>query len=1082
MKMNIQIPTLAMLVVALFVRMAAGAATLDVKHSHHHKQPVDLPGDGSPDSDTNPDDSMPMEDPEMPSGDSASLEADAEAAESADDEAVPEAAMPEDVPAPVKLAQKHHVAPRAAPQHAPAKVQKAAPKPVVAPKHAPAPKHVQQAVPKQVLRAAVKAVKEHAPVRALSGETTAALKKEHILRVSAEHLVKKLTNVLNHTTDALKKKDEEVDMEIRSETVLEAKLKKAQQENQREKVLLKQRTIADALDARQGVSSSLKAQRKAQQAQQLIADAKKAANGERQARLSAEKKVSDMAGRLKKMQATQQRQQAKENSKRGMDPLKLMSDLNHLKGENKKLVAANAKAQSDVEKLTDNVDEAEAARKAKTEDAKKAKTLIEHMKVQEQDDLKALEKVKDIDREALKKQLKQEEAKQKAAFESEQQKAEHSIGKLTKQVQQLNATDEKLDKEVAKEKQQTKTEQTRAVQAEAKIVSEHKAFLQARTEIANDKKELASDKTKMQQLQKEADEMHKAQKTIKNIQAEFTALNQTNAEHTAALETALNKLDATDKTLDAFRKKLKEATGELKKESASEKKANGRVHQLWQTLKQKKAQLEIHDQELVSVKQELSSTAEEKNVLAKELKVTESKLAKNALSKKEIEAAHKALAKINTQLSFKDDQMAAMRKQVQAADAKVQDLSTVKAKLLEAAAEQKELVDQLAAARQQEKDRVAAAAAKDQEMNARLQAGYKREEDLKAKSEKQKAEIQKKDKDVHAAWEEEAKIKANRLADALNAEQAVQQQDSVGAVADSTDEEFLLSGAATKLQASLLLKNVTKAALLTGKSKLNVLRTSKLQLELATKTKELKTALAQVHDMQAEDSTKDMELEEARQALLHAAAVQLPTATAQEAAAARAALEKINSKFDAQELELNASKAELSATLHQDGIENQEVQLLKTEHVSMLAKIKKEGVALTAEYKAKAQVSKEFMEFKANLTRVEKAKQDAIRHKAEMEKAAKLAQEKAQKEAAAKAAAAAKQAALNEQKAEKAAAEKAAQEAKLQQQQPAPSNKAGSDDDDDDDDADSDSDSNSGFAATVPWDSISSKMAKISKQ
>jgi len=278
------------------------------------------------------------------------------------------------------------------------------------------------------------------------------------------------------------------------------------------------------------------------------------------------------------------------------------------------------------------------------------------------------------------------------------------------------------------------------------------------------------------------------------------------------------------------------------------------------------------------------------------------------------------------------------------------------------------------------------------------------------------------------------------------------------------------------------LKNVTKAALLTGKSKLNVLRTSKLQLELATKTKELKTALAQVHDMQAEDSTKDMELEEARQALLHAAAVQLPTATAQEAAAARAALEKINSKFDAQELELNASKAELSATLHQDGIENQEVQLLKTEHVSMLAKIKKEGVALTAEYKAKAQVSKEFMEFKANLTRVEKAKQDAIRHKAEMEKAAKLAQEKAQKEAAAKAAAAAKQAALNEQKAEKTAAEKAAQEAKLQQQQPAPSNKAGSDDDDDDDDADSDSDSNSGFAATVPWDSISSKMAKISKQ
>jgi len=332
------------------------------------------------------------------------------------------------------------------------------------------------------------------------------------------------------------------------------------------------------------------------------------------------------------------------------------------------------------------------------------------------------------------------------------------------------------------------------------------------------------------------------------------------------------------------------------------------------------------------------------------------------------------------------------------------------------------------------------------------------------KASKQEEDLKKKEKAMHDAWEEEAKVKANRLADALNAEQAVQNQEA-GGVAAISDDEFLLAGGAEKLT-DMAKKNGTKAALLVGKT---VLRSRNLHNELIAKDQLLKKTITNVQSLQAEVYAKDVELEDARQALLHAAAVQVPSATSQEAKAARIALEDADGKLDAQERELNATKAELSASKSTTAIEEEEMTVLKDDHTELGKQVKKLGDALISEHKQNKKTNKELVALKSNMQTLEKSNKELAQRNAVFEKAANAAKAKADAENAAKAAVA-KQAADQEAAAQKAATEQQkAEQAQAKLQQAHPVKRSGDGDDDDDSDSDSD---DTPDEATVPWDKI----------
>jgi len=87
----------------------------------------------------------------------------------------------------------------------------------------------------------------------------------------------------------------------------------------------------------------------------------------------------------------------------------------------------------------------------------------------------------------LKKQFKDEESKQKSAAELKAKQAQEEISKLKKRVQELEAKDTKLEKDLTKEQQQAKQEQTHAQSAEAKVTTEHKAFLKASKRQGHDR-------------------------------------------------------------------------------------------------------------------------------------------------------------------------------------------------------------------------------------------------------------------------------------------------------------------------------------------------------------------------------------------------------------------------------------------------------------------------------------------------------------------------------------------------------------------------------------------------------------------
>jgi len=129
--------------------------------------------------------------------------------------------------------------------------------------------------------------------------------------------------------------------------------------------------VEKTLRARQALAAS--------QNQKMIRDVQEALASEKAKRVAAEKKVAGLSDHLHGI------------SKIGKDPLQLKADLERLQTENTKLKSASSQAQKEIDRLRDHVDEAEAARKAKTEELATKLHAIEDVKQQEKLDLAALQ-------------------------------------------------------------------------------------------------------------------------------------------------------------------------------------------------------------------------------------------------------------------------------------------------------------------------------------------------------------------------------------------------------------------------------------------------------------------------------------------------------------------------------------------------------------------------------------------------------------------------------------------------------------------------------------------------------------------
>merc|ERR1719329_1078878 len=194
----------------------------------------------------------------------------------------------------------------------------------------------------------------------------------------------------------------------------------------------------------------------------------------------------------------------------------------------------------------------------------------------------------------------------------------------------------------------------------------------------------------------------------------------------------------------------------------------------------------------------------------------------------------------------------------------------------------------------------AAELAKEKELSAQLAVAGQREKELMAK---QAAELKQKDIALQAALQDEAKMKASHLAEEKAAEDGSEDQWSVTPVQGPSSEQFLQAGDTEKDAATgSSHQNVSKPSLLAGAFggrlllKANILRAKDrmLKSELAAKDQQLQSERTHVQKMQAEANAKEVELETMRQALLHAASIPLPSATAQEANAARTALQSVD--------------------------------------------------------------------------------------------------------------------------------------------------------------------------------------------
>jgi len=781
-----------------------------------------------------------------------------------------------------------------------------------------------------------------------------------------------------------------------------------------------------------------------------IAKLQQAADSERIAREAAEKKVDQLTKELKVANekgekwtievadlTTQLANARLEHRDSGTELKNLRSEVEQTRAENKKLTTASDQGTKGLDALRDHVDEAEAARKSKTEELAKKVLEVVDLKKKEIKDLAELERK---DNETMKGMRVHFEE----SFASQKKEAEASIANLKQNVGSLADANKKLLLKIKQEESQIEQAKKQQWSADEKIHYQQKALDSAHNEITEQKSELTKDGADMKTLKSKADQMGKAQQQIEALALANSALNQTSVERNSALDTALAKVQAEGEELRVTHEKLQATSMMLTQSSEAETKASMRVQDLQEALRQEQAESQMHEEDLKTVKQQLESSTEAKNVLTKELDETQSKLAELERREKEIAGVHEQLSQIQSMLKTKEQDLNAMQKKLQTFVDKDQEWAATKDKLKELVAEQKDLLDQIAATRQHEKDEVAVAQAKEKEMDDRGTAAEQRELELKEST----------GKELNKMLEELKEVK----------EQAA---------------------------------SASKPALVTGRS---IVRSRNLERVLAQKEHELKWDQAKLQHLQAELGAKDVELEKVRKALLSAARAQLPTASAHDAAAAKTALEKVDGKLYAKEHELNATQAELGASKDENTIERKEIEVLKDDHAVLGTKVKKLSGALIKEIKEETHLNQDIEVLKKEASSAERSRQEMEHTNLELMKVAKAAREHAEEEIVAKANAekasaerAAEERATEgrEQREEQVQAhrqqeeqdqqeqrERQEQEQSRRQQQPQPQARA-SDDQDDDSESDDDSDaSDPSLVASVPWGSIEKVMNK----
>mmetsp|Transcript_35708 Transcript_35708/g.56908 ORF Transcript_35708/g.56908 Transcript_35708/m.56908 type:complete len:942 (+) Transcript_35708:89-2914(+) len=708
-----------------------------------------------------------------------------------------------------------------------------------------------------------------------------------------------------------------------------------------------------------------------------IAKLKQASDSDRNARQNAEAKADSLTKELKAIDeknekmtvevaelTTQLASTRLEHRDSGTELKNLKAEIEALKAENKKLTSTSDVGKKELDALRDHLDEAEAARTSKSEELAKTVLEIEDLKKKEKRDLAELERKNNETMQSMRLHFEKQSAFQK-------NEAESSIAVASKKIESLTDAKEKLQLKIKQEASQIEQAKKQQQSAEEKIRSQQKALDTAHMEIAKQKVDLAKDASDMNTLKTKADQLNKTQQQVEALALANSGLNQTNEERNSALEKALAKVQAESDELRVTHAKLQDTSWMLTHSGEAERKATTRVQQMQESLRQAQANFQMNEEDLKTVKEQLEASTEEKDVLTKELDETQAKLAELERREKEISAVHEQLSQIQSLLKTKEQNLHSMQEKLQKFVDKDQEWAATKDKLKELVAEQKDLLNQMAATRQHEKDEVSVAQAKENEMNDRRNAAEQRELELKASTRKELDKMLEELKEV----KEKAAI-------------------------------------------------ASKPALVAGRS---ILRSRNLERVLVKKEHELKLDQAKLKHLQAELSAKDVELANVRKALLSAARTRLPSASAQEAAAAKAVLEKIDGKLYAKVHELNATQAELEASKNENSIERKEIEVLKDDRIVLGTKVKKLSAALIKEIKEEKQLHDDVAVLKNRVSSAEHSRQEMEHTNAELIKVAKEARKHAEEEVAAKSNA--------EKEAEKVAAERAAEQHQEEQEQ-----------------------------------------------
>jgi len=211
-------------------------------------------------------------------------------------------------------------------------------------------------------------------------------------------------------------------------------------------------------------------------------------------------------------------------------------------------------------------------------------------------------------------------------------------------------------------RKQVKNGQAQVSDAEMKVAAEHKALTDANNEIASQQAQHDKDKVDTQLLKAQVDQLHKAQQQIHDLEQANAALKQINVHRNNAVDSVTKKLADEGSTLKATRNILKHTTAKLQEVTLARQKADTRVEEQFQALQQKNAQGQIRDGEVQTKQHEVTAISEEKNTLAKELSITETKLVHMAAEQKDLNAARAELSAVYLKIHTKEQELDAMRK------------------------------------------------------------------------------------------------------------------------------------------------------------------------------------------------------------------------------------------------------------------------------------------------------------------------------------------------------------------------------------------------------------------------------------